>query len=46
MTATPETATALWAAWEREGRAFWQEMDALVEMLDALVDAPVAQDES
>ncbi len=26
----------LWAAWEQEGRLFWQEMDALVEMLDNL----------
>ena len=26
----------LWAAWEQEGRVFWQEMDALVEMLDEL----------
>jgi hypothetical protein len=24
----------LWEAWEQEGRLFWQEMDALVEMLD------------
>jgi type I restriction enzyme M protein len=27
---------SLWASWEQEGRAFWQEMDALVEMLDGL----------
>jgi type I restriction enzyme M protein len=27
----------LWAAWQQEGRLFWQEMDALVEMLDALL---------
>jgi type I restriction enzyme M protein len=27
----------LWAAWEQDGRAFWQEMDALVEMLDGFV---------
>ena len=27
----------LWAAWEQEGRLFWQEMDALVEMLDNLI---------
>ena len=26
----------LWTAWEQEGRVFWQEMDALVEMLDGL----------
>ena len=30
----------LWVAWEQEGRVFWQEMDALVEMLDTLADAP------
>ena len=28
----------LWADWEQDGRAFWQEMDALVEMLDGLID--------
>jgi type I restriction enzyme M protein len=28
----------LWAAWEQEGRVFWQEMDVLVEMLDELVE--------
>ena len=43
---TPAAAEArslpdLWAAWEQEGRVFWQEMDALVEMLDELVDAPL-----
>jgi type I restriction enzyme M protein len=27
----------LWTAWEQDGRAFWQEMDALVETLDGLV---------
>ena len=26
----------LWAEWEQEGRGFWQEMDALVEMLEEL----------
>lgn len=26
----------LWAAWEREGEAFWQEMNGLVTMLDEL----------
>ncbi len=25
-----------WADWEQEGRAFWQEMDALVDLLDTL----------
>jgi type I restriction enzyme M protein len=28
----------LWAEWEQEGRAFWQEMDALVEMLYSIND--------
>lgn len=28
----------LWAAWEESGRAFWQEMDELVVMLDGLVE--------
>ena len=28
----------LWAEWEQSGRAFWQEMDELVVMLDGLVD--------
>jgi type I restriction enzyme M protein len=26
----------MWAAWQRDGRPFWQEMDALVEMLQRL----------
>ncbi len=26
----------LWAAWEQDGRVFWEEMDALVEMLDSM----------
>jgi type I restriction enzyme M protein len=34
----------LWAAWEQEGQVFWQEMDALLEMLDGLVDEPVEQE--
>lgn len=29
----------LWAAWEQEGRMFWQQMDELVEMLDDLLPA-------
>ena len=29
---------AAWAAWQSEGRAFWQQMDALVETLDRLVE--------
>ncbi len=27
----------LWEQWEQDGRLFWQEMDALVEMLDSIV---------
>jgi hypothetical protein len=30
---------ALWAEWEREGREFWQEMDALVGMLEDVLQA-------
>lgn len=30
----------LWIAWEQERRVFWQEMDALVEMLDGMVGEP------
>ena len=32
----------LWATWEHEGRDFWQQMGALVETLDGLVDGEVA----
>ena len=35
-TATSRSLPELWAEWEQEGRVFWQEMDALVEMLDGL----------
>lgn len=28
----------LWAEWEQDGRIFWQEMDALTEMLDQLIE--------
>ena len=35
-TVEPDSLPELWAAWEQEGRVFWQEMDALVEMLDDL----------
>jgi len=31
---------AVWAEWEAEGEGFWQQMDALVETLDALVMVP------
>jgi type I restriction enzyme M protein len=30
----------LWAAWEQDGRAFWQQTDDLVVMLDGLVEPP------
>jgi type I restriction enzyme M protein len=30
-----------WAAFETEGREFWQQMDELVEMLDGLVAGEV-----
>lgn len=33
-----QTLPQLWEAWEQEGRAFWQEMDALVETLDNLTE--------
>jgi type I restriction enzyme M protein len=33
-----------WADWEESGKAFWQEMDAVVEMLDELVGEGVASD--
>jgi len=33
-----QTLPQLWATWEQKGRAFWQEMDALAETLDGLVD--------
>jgi type I restriction enzyme M protein len=32
----------LWADWEQDGRLFWQEMDALVEMLDGLLNGEAA----
>jgi type I restriction enzyme M protein len=35
-----ESLRELWDAWGQEGRVFWQEMDALVEMLDGLVGEP------
>ncbi len=33
------TLTEAWTAWETSGRAFWREMDAVVDMLDGLVEA-------
>lgn len=35
----------LWADWEQSGRAFWQEMDELVVMLDGLLEEEGAGDE-
>jgi type I restriction enzyme M protein len=32
----------LWAAWMQDGRLFWQEMDALVEMLDGMQTGEVS----
>ena len=32
----PATLPAAWAQWQTDGRAFWQQMDALVETLDGL----------
>jgi type I restriction enzyme M protein len=33
------TLAEAWTAWESSGRAFWIEMDAVVDMLDGLVEA-------
>ena len=33
-----------WAQWQNEGRAFWQQMDALVETLDGLIAEHVERD--
>ena len=35
----------LWAEWEECGRAFWQEMDELVVMLDGLTEANLGDDD-
>jgi hypothetical protein len=32
------TLRAVWDDWEQDGRAFWQQMDALVQTLDGLVE--------
>ena len=32
------TLRELWDDWEQDGRAFWQQMDALVETLDGLME--------
>jgi type I restriction enzyme M protein len=36
-TGKPATLDTAWAQWQTDGRAFWQQMDALVETLDGLV---------
>jgi len=33
----PATLDTAWTQWQTDGRAFWQQMDALVETLDGLV---------
>jgi len=33
----------VWTEWEQEGRGFWQQMDALVDTLDGLVNEKVAR---
>ena len=38
------TLPELWTAWEEEGRLFWQEMDALTQMLDGLVETETIAD--
>jgi type I restriction enzyme M protein len=39
-----KTLAEVWANWEQTGRAFWQEMDAVVEMLDGLVSGEGSND--
>jgi type I restriction enzyme M protein len=39
----PATLSAAWEQWQRDGRTFWHQMDALVETLDGLVAAGVAK---
>ncbi len=34
----PATLQEAWQAWEASGQEFWQQMDAVVAMLDGLVD--------
>lgn len=33
----------VWEDWEQTGRSFWQEMDAVIEMLDNLVEQPLME---
>ena len=39
---TTATSTTAWAAFDASGREFWQQMDALVDMLDGVVAEEVA----
>jgi type I restriction enzyme M protein len=39
----PQTLGEAWAVWEASGRAFWTEMDAVVDMLDGLVGEDIAE---
>jgi type I restriction enzyme M protein len=34
----------LWEEWEQDGCLFWQEMDALVDMLDGLTSGETEKD--
>jgi type I restriction enzyme M protein len=36
----------LWAAWQQDGRLFWQEMDVLLEMLDGLSELEKSREKS
>ena len=40
----PASLAEAWDAWQESGRAFWQQMDALVETLDGLGVAKEASD--
>ncbi len=37
------TLAEVWAEWEDDGLAFWQQMDALVATLDSLVENPATE---
>lgn len=39
-----KTLAEVWADWEQTGRSFWQEMDAVVKMLDGLVAEEASHD--
>jgi len=42
--ADKHSARQLWEEWEQDGRLFWQEMDALVDMLDGLTSGETEKD--